>query len=72
MTRYVRVKSGGLIEVVKATPQFVSGYRVNREGGRVERVTKDTIQTFLDIFPPSHIVCEMRMNLHYGELEKVS
>lgn len=69
MTRYVQLKGGRMLEVVRQTDKVLTGFRVNREGERITRVTKTHEQTFLDVTKPDRIVTELAINRKYGELE---
>ena len=69
--RYVRIKGGWIVEVTRTGRNAVLGFRVDRCGNKVVREGRTYEQQFLHVFPPKDIVAELRLNLHYGELEKV-
>lgn len=69
MTRYVKLKGGTILEVVRQNDKLVSGYRVNRHGTRIERENATGVTQFLHVATPAEITAELVMNLHYATLE---
>lgn len=72
MLGYVKIRTADgprLIEVSTIGRGRVMGWRVNRQGVRISRQTKEAVQEFFHIARESDIIAPMVMNLHYGELE---
>lgn len=59
------------IEVSEQSEKLVSGYKVNREGEKVTVIRNGHPAYVLIMAQPDDVVCELQMNLHYGQLEKV-
>lgn len=70
----IRLSDGKIvdIQVSKETDKMISGFKVNKEGERSVRVTKDAETSTLIVAHPDNVVARLRMNLHYGMLEQVS
>lgn len=64
MITYLKVRTNNkpyFLEVLRQDAQHVAGWRVGPDGIRNTPT--------LVIAHPSEVICEMVMNLHYGELE---
>lgn len=75
MTEFFKIKCGGrqhLVRVTKRSGRIIVGTRVNRGGEAIERVKGNTVTTFVEVFTKESIICELKMNLHYAELEEVA
>lgn len=70
-TRYVKLRGGTMLEVVRETKATLVGFKVNRSGERIERVTKKHVEQFMHVTKPGEIVSELAMNRKYAELEPV-
>lgn len=75
MKSYAKVrladKSTRLIEVSEANERLVVGYAVNKEGDRITRQVNGSPAFEIVIATPDEVIYAMRMNLHYGELERI-
>jgi hypothetical protein len=73
MGQFAQVRIGKrriFVEITKNNGDRFCGWRVNADGSRWERETKDAIQTNMVIFHRDDVVHCMKMNFHYGELER--
>lgn len=60
-----------IVEISMVGPEAISGWEVNKGGERVCKETKTTETYHLLIFKQERLRRQMKMNLHYGELEAV-
>jgi hypothetical protein len=67
----LKVARPPISQVGTLNERIVSGYQVNKEGEKVT-ITKNGEPSYVLVMAhPDEIVAELRMNLHYGMLEKV-
>jgi hypothetical protein len=66
--KFFKVRVGRRVVLVEqASP--LTGWRVTRDGVRWSRLVGEVEQLELIVFGPADVLGELRMNLHYGELE---
>lgn len=71
---YAKIRMGGrtyLIEVTQEGGGTISGWRVRKNGDRMDTSTKTTITEYFMVARSDQVIARMQMNLHYGVLEAV-
>jgi hypothetical protein len=71
MTRFFKIKFGNRRALVAVKGEKLAGFVVNKGGENIEHVSGNVVTTEFVVFSRKDIIHELRMNLHYAELEKI-